>query len=149
MISPKLLTEPLMGASAAVARPEGTRRTSSQNPCDGDEAPASMNAVSREGLIPLDVAAGGVAPLRIFSGYERRPRSDVLQKSAHGRTIHIVASCAPCSKRVQSVLLVLHTRCSQVYLEIRGHLFRSCQRQIPFLIFLVFKTLWNSTPEPT
>ncbi len=57
--------------------------------------------------------------------------ADLHSTYVHDRTIHTVASFPPYSEGVQRVPLVLHTRCLQVILEVRGHL-RWCKRRILF-----------------
>ena len=74
-----------------------------------------MHAVSCKRLVPLDVADDAIS-----AGYSRRPPSDALHEAVHGRTILKVAICPPYSEGVQSVPLVLHTRCSQVIREVRN-----------------------------
>ena len=72
-----------------------------------------------ERLVALDVAADAVTPAYL---------------PATAADLHLTHSMRPSmAGGVQSVPLVLHTRCSQVILEVRGHV-RSCQRHIPFYL---------------
>ena len=95
----------------------------------------STNAVSRERLASLGIAAD-IGHSYISAGDDCRPPSDVLHEDVHGRTIYMVASRPPYSEEVQRVPLILHTPCTQVILEILGHL-RWCRLQIIFVsVFL-------------
>ena len=87
----------------------------------------SLNAVSRERLGPLDVAADAVIPTYLpdAAAADRHPTYSMRTPMA----VPSYASCPPYSDVVQRVLLILRTRCSRVTQEVRGHLRRS-QRQI-------------------
>ena len=65
----------------------------------------------------------------VSAGHDPGPPSNVFHEDVHGRSIHMVTRRPLYPKGVQRVPLVLHTRCSQMGLEVRGHL-RRRQRQV-------------------
>ena len=91
-----------------------------------------MKAVSRKRFIPFDADAGAVIP-----------PSNVLHEDAHGRPIHMLTRRPPYPKGVQRVPLVLHAHCSQMGLEVRGHLRR---RQRKVLLVSTFEDAREKEP---
>ena len=88
-----------------------------------------MKAVSRETF--HSVRRGCGLPY-VSAGYGRGPPSNVVHEDVHDRPIYVGARRPPYPKVVQRVPLVLHTHCSQMDLEIQGHLHRR-QRQLPLV----------------
>ena len=112
--------------SAAVGCSKGKQYTIPQTLPTVAKASAPMNAVSRKRLGPLDIASGAIIPTH-------RPTAAAdLHPTYAMRTPMCELAPPPYLEGVQRVPHILHTRCTQLSLEVRGHL-RWCQRQIPFI----------------
>ena len=68
-----------------------------------------MNAMSRERLVPLDIAADAVTPMYLLATAADLHPTYLLHDDVHGRTIYMVARRPLYSEGVQRVPLVFHS----------------------------------------